>query len=74
VRIAVVMNIGITAIAAYIGAGGLGTFISRGITQTDIRQLLTGAVCVSILALLSDYLLLRLQRLLTPPGLKLSVS
>ena len=74
VRIAVVMNIGITAIAAYIGAGGLGTFISRGITQTDIRQLLTGAVCVSILALLSDYLLLRLQRFLTPPGLKLSVS
>lgn len=74
VRIAVVMNIGITAIAAYIGAGGLGTFISRGITQTDIRQLLTGAVCVSILAVLSDYLLLRLQRFLTPPGLKLSVS
>lgn len=34
VRIAVVMNIGIMAIAAYIGAGGLGTFISRGISQT----------------------------------------
>ena len=28
VRIAVVINIGVTAIAAYIGAGGLGTFIS----------------------------------------------
>ncbi len=27
VRIAVVINIGVTAIAAYIGAGGLGTFI-----------------------------------------------
>ena len=35
VRIAVVLNIAITAIATYIGAGGLGTFISRGISQTD---------------------------------------
>jgi len=44
VRVAVVLNIGITAIAAYIGAGGLGTFISRGISQTDSRQLVTGAL------------------------------
>jgi osmoprotectant transport system ATP-binding protein len=46
IRIAVVINIGVTAIAAYIGAGGLGTFISRGISQTDIRQLITGALRV----------------------------
>lgn len=69
VRIAVVMNIGITAIAAYIGAGGLGTFISRGITQTDIRQLMTGAVAVSLLAVTCDHALALLQRRLTPRGL-----
>ena len=69
IRIAVVMNIGITAIAAYIGAGGLGTFISRGITQTDIRQLLTGAIAVSLLAIASDFGLALLQRRLTPRGL-----
>lgn len=69
VRIAVVMNIGITAIAAYIGAGGLGTFISRGITQTDIRQLVTGAVAVGTLAVLADFALLALQRRITPRGL-----
>lgn len=69
IRIAVVMNIGITAIAAYIGAGGLGTFISRGITQTDIRQLLTGAIAVSLLAIAADHGLARLQRRLTPRGL-----
>jgi osmoprotectant transport system permease protein len=67
VRIAVVMNIGITAIAAYIGAGGLGTFISRGISQTDPRQLITGALAVSILAIVSDYFLLFVQKKLTPP-------
>lgn len=70
VRTAVVINIGITAIAAYIGAGGLGTFISRGISQSDPRQLITGAIAVSILAVIADYGLLWVQRRLTPRGLR----
>ncbi|MEP2117152.1 MAG: ABC transporter permease [Bauldia litoralis] len=70
VRIAVVMNIGVTAIAAYIGAGGLGVFISRGISQTDPRQLITGALAVSILAVAADLALLGFQKLLTSPGLR----
>ena len=72
VRIAVVINIGITAIATYIGAGGLGAFISRGISQTDPRQLITGALAVSLLAICADYFLLWVQRLLTPKGLRLA--
>lgn len=71
VRSAVVLNIAIAAIATYIGAGGLGTFISRGISQTDIRQLLTGALFVSLLAIIADYALLGAQRLMTSPGLRL---
>jgi osmoprotectant transport system permease protein len=70
VRTAVVINIGITAIAAYIGAGGLGTFISRGISQSDPRQLITGAIAVSILAVIADYGLLWVQKRLTPRGLR----
>ncbi len=70
VRTAVVINIGITAIATYIGAGGLGTYIARGISQTDPRQLITGAVAVSILAVIADYGLLWVQNRLTPRGLK----
>jgi len=69
IRIAVVINIGVTAIAAYIGAGGLGTFISRGISQTDVRQLITGALALGLLAIAADYALLWLQRRLTPKGL-----
>lgn len=69
IRIAVVMNIGITAIAAYIGAGGLGTFISRGISQSDPRQLITGAVSVSLLAILADLALACVQKRVTPRGL-----
>jgi osmoprotectant transport system permease protein len=68
VRIAVVINIGVTAIAAYIGAGGLGTFISRGISQTDVRQLLTGALTLALLAIAADYALLWLQLRLAPKG------
>jgi len=70
VRTAVVINIGITAIATYIGAGGLGTYISRGISQSDPRQLITGAVAVSILAVIADYGLLWVQNRLTPRGIR----
>ena len=70
VRTAVVMNIGVAAIAAYIGAGGLGVLISRGISQTDPRQLIAGAIAVSLLAIAADWLLLLLQKRLTPAGLK----
>lgn len=70
VRTAVVMNIGVAAIAAYIGAGGLGVLISRGISQTDSRQLITGAIAVSLLAIVADWALLQLQKRLTPAGLK----
>ncbi|WP_449375111.1 ABC transporter permease, partial [Bosea thiooxidans] len=70
VRVAVVMNIGVTAIATYIGAGGLGAFIARGISQTDPRQLVTGALAVSILAVVADLGLLGLQKRLTSPGLR----
>ena len=71
VRTAIVLNIGIAAIAAYIGAGGLGLLIRTGITQTDTRQILAGAIAVSVLALVSDRLLALLQRRLTSPGLAL---
>lgn len=70
VRTAVVLNIGVMAIAAYIGAGGLGTFISRGISQSDPRQLIVGAVAVSLLAIIVDYGLLAIQKALTPKGME----
>lgn len=70
VRTAVVMNIGVAAIAAYIGAGGLGVLISRGISQTDPRQLIVGAVAVSILAIICDWVLLLIQKILTPAGIR----
>ncbi len=72
VRTAVVMNIGVMAIAAYIGAGGLGTYIQRGISQTDPRQLIIGAMAVSVLAIAADYGLLWVQKKFTPKGMKVA--
>lgn len=74
VRTAVVLNIGVMAIAAYIGAGGLGTLISRGISQSDPRQLIAGAVAVSLLAIIADFSLLALQKRLTPKGMERDAS
>ncbi|PFP29224.1 choline ABC transporter permease [Bacillus sp. AFS073361] len=65
VRMAIVLTIGIGAIAAYIGAGGLGGYIARGISTSYAVMIQTGAIAVSILAISVDLLLGRLQKKLS---------
>src|SRR5437667_2884944 len=55
VRVALVIAIGVTTIAAAVGAGGLGVFIFRGIRQFDNNLLLAGAVPAAMLALTADF-------------------
>ncbi|MEP6568988.1 MAG: glycine betaine ABC transporter substrate-binding protein [Acidobacteriota bacterium] len=57
VRVALVIAIGVTTIAAAVGAGGLGVFIFRGIRQFDNNLLLAGAVPAALLALTADFVL-----------------
>lgn len=66
VRTATVLNIGIGAIAAYIGAGGLGSLINQGISRSNGTMVFVGAVVVSLLALIVDFLLKYIQKKLTP--------
>lgn len=61
VRTAVVMGIGITAIAAYVGAGGLGRWVFGGIRRSQAEMTLAGALAISGMALLADTLLSLLQ-------------
>jgi osmoprotectant transport system permease protein len=68
VRSAAVEVIGSATLAAFVGAGGLGTFITSGITLMDERMLLSGAILVTVLALLTEWILARLEIRLTPPG------
>ncbi|WP_306419245.1 ABC transporter permease [Alteribacter natronophilus] len=69
VRTAIVLSIGIGAIAAFIGAGGLGVIIDQGISRTNRDMMLVGAIAVSVLAIVIDSVLGLLQRWLTPKGL-----
>jgi osmoprotectant transport system permease protein len=54
VRVAAVIGVGITTIAAAIGAGGLGVFIFRGLSMVDNGVIMAGAVPAALLALLVD--------------------
>ncbi len=62
IRMATVIGVGVATIAAFIGAGGLGTFIFRGISMVDGHVILAGAVPAAILALLADQALGALER------------
>ena len=57
VRVATVIAVGVTTIAAAVGAGGLGVYIFRGLRQYDNNLLLAGALAAALLALLADFLL-----------------
>lgn len=57
VRNAVVILIGIAAIGAFIGAGGLGNPIFAGISQAQTAQIVVATVLLSGLALSVDYVL-----------------
>jgi len=65
IRVATVITIGVATIAAAIGAGGLGEFIFRGIAMVDNGVILAGAIPAALMALLADFLLGGVERLLT---------
>ena len=69
VRISSVQSVGLTAVAALIGAGGLGWFIFQGLGQAAADMILLGAIPIIILALLVDALMRIVVKLVTPRGL-----
>lgn len=62
IRTATIITIGVATIAAAIGAGGLGTFIFRGVALVSDSLILAGAIPAALLALLADFLLGLLER------------
>jgi osmoprotectant transport system permease protein len=61
-RIAAVVSVGTATIAAAVGAGGLGTYVFRGIATVDTRLILAGAIPAALLALTTDWLLGLVER------------
>ena len=74
IRVAMVISVGVTTIAAAVGAGGLGNYIFRGLRQYDNNLLLAGAVPAALMALAADFSLGVLeQRLAVDSRKRLSI-
>ena len=62
IRVATAISIGVTTIAAAIGAGGLGVFIFRGVAMVNNQVILAGAIPAALLAVIADLALGGLQQ------------
>ena len=54
IRTAAVVGVGIATLSAFIGAGGLGQFINRGLALSNTDLILLGAIPAAVLALIVD--------------------
>ncbi|HAS41191.1 MAG TPA: ABC transporter permease [Microscillaceae bacterium] len=64
IRTAMVINVGVATLGALINAGGLGKFIFRGISLYDPVRMMAGAIPAALLALLLDFLLGQIQKII----------
>ena len=69
-RSATLQVIATTSVASYLGLGGLGRYLFDALAVQDYVTMLAGAVLIAVLALVCDGLLLLVQRILTPAGLR----
>ena len=69
IRISAVAAVGTMTIAAFAGAGGLGWFINLGLNSRNPGLVLLGAIPASLLALIIDFILARLEHAITSEGL-----
>ncbi len=63
-RNVVVMTISVAAIASFIGAGGLGVAVYRGITMYNAALTFSGSLLIALLALICDWLLGRAEKMI----------
>ncbi|MCY8497513.1 ABC transporter permease [Bacillus atrophaeus] len=70
VRTSTIYLIGWATLASFIGGGGLGDYIFIGLNLYQPEYIIGGAVPVTILAILIDYLLAVTERKVTPDGLQ----
>jgi osmoprotectant transport system permease protein len=69
-RSAALQVIATTAIAAYVGYGGLGRYLIDGLHRHDYTQMVAGAVLIALLALAVEGALAGLQRAVVSPGIR----
>lgn len=69
VRTALVINVGMTALAFFIGGGGLGVTINTGLQNGINEIVVVGAVLTALLALIIDWVAALVEKALRPSGL-----
>lgn len=70
VRNAVVLGVSVATFASLVAAGGLGYFVFSGIGRSNLMMVLVGAILVSVLGIGANCLLLKIEDVVTPRGLK----
>lgn len=70
IRSMVIMTIALAGIASFIGAGGLGVAIYRGITTNNGAMTLVGSILIAILALILDFILGFLEKRMQKKSVK----
>lgn len=68
IRIAVVGAIGTAVFAAFVGGGGLGSIITRGIRVQDLGMILAGTGALMVIAVLLDFCMSRFEASMTKSG------
>ena len=71
IRVSTILCVGTAALGGLIAAGGLGQIILRGLAVNFAPLMLQGALLVTVLAIIFDLILGRVEILLTPKGLKI---
>lgn len=72
VRNAVVMGVGVATLGYFVASGGLGYFIFAGLSRSRYEMVVTGVIIISILGILANYFLLKVEDWITPKGLKVN--
>ena len=70
IRTATVLTVGIATLATFVGAGGLGDVIYRGLQSYNNALVLAGALPVALLAITFDLILKWIEKAATPKGMK----
>lgn len=65
IRVSTVLIIGWATLAAFVGGGGLGDIILTGFAMVSTAHILAGGIPVTLLALLADFLLGRVEHVVT---------
>lgn len=71
VRTAAVQVVATASLAAFVGGGGLGTYVINGFATADTTLIIAGSILIAAISLIAEVVLSRVQKAATPKGLRI---